>query len=102
MAYRWCPKCVSAVKSEKSNHMPGLMMVIWGLFFMVVPFFGTVIGLPMLTLSILWWFFTPCICAKCESKAIVKHYPAFSPFPKDKVMTKKEISQMFTSDKSTR
>lgn len=97
MAYRWCPECHSAVKSEKVNQLPGLMMVIWGLFFTVVPFFGTVVGLPMLTLSILWWFFTPSACSKCESRDIRKVFPDFCPFPKDKVMTKKEIIQMFQS-----
>ena len=100
MAYRWCPDCSSAVKADKVKQLPGLMMVIWGLFFTVVPFFGTVVGVPMLALSTIWWLLTPLKCSICESIKIEKKFPDFSPYPKGKLMTKKEIVRMFATEQS--
>jgi hypothetical protein len=56
------------VKAEKVNGLPRLM-IIWIVFFLIVPFLGTVIGLPIILVSIVWWLLTPSRWPPCQSRS---------------------------------
>jgi len=100
MKIHWCNDCVSIVKVEKIKILPSIMFIFWGLFFTIVPFFGTVVGIPMLIITAIWWYFTPNKCSRCEGRNLTNKLPEHCPFPQGREYTKDEIKKIFTREES--
>ncbi|WP_155827556.1 hypothetical protein [Limisalsivibrio acetivorans] len=72
MAVKYCRDCGENVDAEKVSYYPGVALAVAAVFFVLVPFFGTVIGIPALFLSFIWFLRTKSVCARCKSDKIEK------------------------------
>ena len=72
MAIKWCRKCEKEIDSEKTTYWPGLLFAISALFYVLVPFLGTIIGLPFLIITCIWYLMTKSVCPNCGGSDLTK------------------------------
>lgn len=75
MAQRWCEDCNKMVDVTKKNYYAAIALTVSAIFFSIVPFFGTMIGVPAIVLSAIWLFFTKNVCSECKGTRLVKREP---------------------------
>ncbi|MGD9808622.1 MAG: hypothetical protein AB7E76_12715 [Deferribacterales bacterium] len=75
MAQRWCKDCDKMVDVTKKNYYAAIVLTLSAMFFTIVPFFGTVIGVPAIILSTVWLIFTKNVCAECGGSKLIKRDP---------------------------
>jgi len=63
------------VDVAKKNYYSAIALAISAVFFSVVPFFGTVVGIPAMFVSVLWFIMTKNICNVCGSENLEKRKP---------------------------
>ena len=75
MAQRWCKDCDKMVDVTKKNYYAAIVLTISAMFFTIVPFFGTVIGVPAIILSAVWLILTKNVCGECGGSNLIKRDP---------------------------
>ena len=75
MAQRWCETCNEMVDVTKKNYYAAIVLTFSAIFFTIVPFFGTAIGVPAIILSSIWLFLTKNVCSKCKGSKLIKREP---------------------------
>lgn len=75
MSERWCKDCNKTVDVAKKNYYAAIALAISAIFFSIVPFFGTVIGIPAMLVSVVWFVMTKNICNTCGGSDLEKREP---------------------------
>lgn len=75
MAQRWCKDCEKMVDVTKKNYYAAVVLTLAAIFYTIVPFLGTVIGVPIIILSAVWLVFTKNVCSECRGSRLIKRDP---------------------------
>jgi len=63
------------VDVTKKNYYAAIALTVSAIFFTVVPFFGTAIGVPAIIVTAVWLFMTKTVCGECGSEKLIKRDP---------------------------
>lgn len=75
MAQKWCEDCNKMVDVTKKNYYAAIALTLSAMFFTIVPFFGTVIGVPAIILTTIWLILTKTVCGECGGTRLIKRDP---------------------------
>jgi len=75
MAQQWCENCKKMVDVTKKNYYAAFLLAISAIFFTIVPFFGTMLGVPAIIICSIWLFMTKNVCSECKSEKLIKRQP---------------------------
>jgi hypothetical protein len=63
------------VDVSKKNFYAAIALTLSAMFFTIVPFFGTIIGVPAIVICTVWLVLTKNVCGECGGQKLIKREP---------------------------